>query len=102
MMQQRAAKRDGGHLQALEALHQKTSGNLRKNMETALVVSLWFIFNISLANFTKWLYLYGEICLEGPEEKCVFYKFPLAITVVHMLFSWVVCYIQIYYVRKSV
>jgi drug/metabolite transporter (DMT)-like permease len=82
-------------------LHLKTSG-ARKNLETAVVVTLWFVFNISLANFTKWLYLFGEICLEGPGHGCVLYKFPLAITVVHMLFSWAVCYIQIYYVRKPV
>lgn len=105
MIQQRPAKKQGGHLDALEALHQKTSGPQllqhfsRKSLETALVVAGWFIFNISLSNFTKWLYLYGEVC-DSASGSCTLYKFPLAITVVHMLFSWAICHIQIYYVRK--
>lgn len=98
--QQRDRERENHH-DALEALHQQSS-NARKQLETAVVVTLWFAFNISLANFTKWIYLYGEICLDGPGQGCVLYKFPVAITVVHMIFSWVVCHIHIYYVRKPV
>lgn len=106
-VQHRSAKKSGGHLDALEALHRKTSGPRflehfsRQGLETAVVVALWFVFNISLANFTKWLYMFGEICLDGPGKRCTLYKFPLAITVVHMIFSWAVCHVQIYYVRKS-
>jgi solute carrier family 35 protein E4 len=95
-----AVKKGNVHLASLEALHQKSAGT-SKAAETAIVVILWFFCNISLANFTKWLYVYGEICLDGQDSSCTMYKFPLAITVVHMVFSWCFCHIQIHYVRKQ-
>eukprot|EP00427_Karlodinium_veneficum_P011773 CAMPEP_0169084808 /NCGR_PEP_ID=MMETSP1015-20121227/12823_1 /TAXON_ID=342587 /ORGANISM="Karlodinium micrum, Strain CCMP2283" /LENGTH=400 /DNA_ID=CAMNT_0009144851 /DNA_START=515 /DNA_END=1717 /DNA_ORIENTATION=+ len=94
-----APKKGNIHLASLEALHQKSAGG-NQVVETAVVVLLWFFCNISLANFTKWLYVYGEIC-HGLEGRCTLYKFPLAITVVHMVFSWLLCYVQIYYVKKQ-
>lgn len=60
-----------------------------------MVIS-WFVLNISIASSTKWIFVAGEICVEA---KCALYKFPLAITVIHMLFSWFLCRIQIFYVR---
>lgn len=60
---------------------------------TALVVLAWFVLNISMASLTKWLFLYGLICV--PEDGCVAYRYPLAITVVHMLFSWAMCGVQL-------
>lgn len=64
--------------------------------ETALVVLSWFAFNICLGSLTKWTMLYGEICII---DDCQEYKFPLTITVVHMLFSWVMCRIFLFHIR---
>jgi len=69
------------------------------SFETGAVVLSWFVLNIAMGSSTKWIFLYGEICFEHPTE-CRTFKFPLAITVIHMIFSWVMCYIQLFYIRK--
>jgi len=74
-----------------------TKGNSR-NFETAVCVVLWFMFNIALGSLTKWTMLYGKIC---EHDVCHFYKFPLEITVVHMTFSWFMCYVYIFHIRKT-
>jgi len=62
------------------------------NLMTPCVVVSWFALNISIGNVMKWLYLYGEICMtEGEKPVCTKYKFPLTVTALHMLFSWVMC-----------
>lgn len=67
--------------------------------ETLAVVLSWFFLNIAMASSTKWIYVYGQICWAG--RACSAYKFPLSITVIHMVFSWTVCRVHIYHVRKS-
>lgn len=49
-----------------------------------------------MASSTKWIFVSGEICID---TKCTYYKFPLTITVIHMLFSWVVCRLHISWVQ---
>lgn len=61
----------------------------RYRIETTVVVLSWFVLNIAMASSTKWLFLYGLIC--SPAGDCEPYRFPLAITVVHMVFSWCMC-----------
>jgi drug/metabolite transporter (DMT)-like permease len=67
-------------------------------LRTVFVVISWFVLNISLANFTKWTFIYGEVCIKN---HCQQYKFPLTITVVHMLFSWGLCHLYIFYLSTS-
>eukprot|EP00929_Paragymnodinium_shiwhaense_P124015 TRINITY_DN9878_c0_g1_i1.p1 TRINITY_DN9878_c0_g1~~TRINITY_DN9878_c0_g1_i1.p1 ORF type:complete len:386 (-),score=60.56 TRINITY_DN9878_c0_g1_i1:251-1408(-) len=78
-------------------------------IETAFVVVSWFVLNIMMGCTTKWLFLYGNICKQPSSvklwgwpddgETCVQYKYPLAITVVHMVFSWRMCYFHIFVIR---
>jgi len=70
-----------------------------KVWETVAVIISWFVFNISMGNLTKWIYLYGEVCID---DVCSTYRFPLSITVIHMVFSWVLCRVQIYHIRGAV
>jgi len=62
---------------------------LRQQLETAAVVCSWFALNITIASSTKWIFEYGTICIE--DKGCTQYKFPVAITVIHMIFSWMLC-----------
>ncbi|CAJ1347255.1 unnamed protein product, partial [Effrenium voratum] len=71
-----------------------------KQLETGLVVISWFVLNISIASSTKWIFVQGKICIQ--DTGCQTYKFPIAITVIHMLFSWVLCRIYILTVRGGV
>mmetsp|Transcript_21158 Transcript_21158/g.49164 ORF Transcript_21158/g.49164 Transcript_21158/m.49164 type:complete len:336 (-) Transcript_21158:224-1231(-) len=65
-------------------------GVLRK----ALVVVVWFTFNVSMSTVMKWTYLYGKVCsLDG--ASCRVYKFPFMITAIHMLFSFCVCFVLV-------
>ena len=66
-------------------------------LETAAVVISWFVLNISISSSTKWIFVNGSICIEG--TGCTQYKFPVAITVIHMIFSWVLCRFYIFHVR---
>lgn len=71
-------------------------------METVAVICLWLASNISIGNITKWVYEYGSICAVGQSSKhCQTYKFPLAITALHMVCSWAFCYVYIFLVRSS-
>jgi drug/metabolite transporter (DMT)-like permease len=66
----------------------------RQSVETPLVVISWFVLNIAMGSSTKWLFIHGQICPD--EGVCVPYRFPLAITVVHMGFSWTMCRAHLY------
>lgn len=65
----------------------------RQGMETAGVVISWFFLNIAMGSSTKWLFIHGVVCPD--EGSCVHYRFPLAITVIHMGFSWTMCRVQL-------
>lgn len=75
------------------------------SLATAVVVAAWFVLNIAMGSSTKWLYIHGTVCrhkmIEDPsaEPDCVHYKFPLAITVLHMGFSWATCYVWLHQFR---
>lgn len=68
-------------------------------LHTAAAVLSWFILNIAMASSTKWIFLYGNICREDVPTQCVAFQFPLTITVIHMVFSWGMCHIQLHYFR---
>lgn len=53
------------------------------------MVASWFVLNTSIGSLMKWLYLHGEICLNG---ECTLYKYPLATTTVHTIFSGGLCW----------
>jgi len=63
---------------------------VNETLETALVVAAWFALNIAMGNTTKWLFLYGNVCKE--DTGCRSFKFPLTVTVIHMIFSWAMCH----------
>lgn len=67
--------------------------NSTSNLMTPFVIASWFVLNISIGNVMKWLYVYGEICVAGQAHVpvCTKYKYPLTVTVIHMLFSWACC-----------
>ena len=68
----------------------------RQRLETLLVILLGFALNISMAISTKWIFVHGDLCnVNG----CIQYKFPVAITVIHMIFSWFLCRMYIFHVR---
>lgn len=69
----------------------------RHSIELVVVIAAWFALNISMGSSTKWLFLYGRVCQKDGE--CSTFKFPLAITVVHMLASWGMCYVHIFFFR---
>lgn len=91
----------GGKPEKDGKLHHKEFLGAGKKAETALVVASWFFLNIAMASSTKWIFVYGQICTEGKASECRTYRFPLAITVIHMVFSWVVCHVHIYYIRGA-
>jgi solute carrier family 35 protein E4 len=70
---------------------------------TLFAVASWFILNIAVGSTTKWIFLYGQICTEetpGSEEgtTCKAFKYPLTITIIHMVFSWVMCFVQLNFI----
>lgn len=69
------------------------------------VVSAWFVLNVAMGSSTKWLYLHGNICRRTPdataEAHCTSYRFPLAITIIHMGFSWATCGLYLRLIRGS-
>lgn len=71
------------------------------NGRVAFTVCSWFVLNISIANVTKWTFLYGQICPGTLFGECEQFKFPLLVTVVHMLFCWGMCFIYLRYVRGT-
>jgi len=64
-----------------------------------LLVSVWFVWNITIGTLTKWILLYGQVCMA--EGSCQKYSFPLATTAIHMAVSWVTCYVYIFHIRRS-
>jgi len=72
----------------------------QKAIETCAVIALWLATNISIAIVMKWVYEYGKICIGG-QFPCQSYEFPLAITTLHMVFSWFFSYIYIFLLRRS-
>ena len=68
----------------------------RQRLETVAVILLGFALNISMAISTKWIFVHGDLCnVNG----CIQYKFPVAITVIHMIFSWFLCRMYIFHVH---
>lgn len=76
---------------------------MRHRLETLAVVLAWFVLNIAMGSSTKWIFVYGIICPRrgfSPEtDACHAFKFPLTITVLHMIFSWVMCRCYLLHVR---
>lgn len=71
---------------------------------TVGVVLTWFVLNIAMGCSTKWIFLHGRVCAgtTAPlKPDCKAFDFPLNITLVHMFFSWAMCYIQLVHVRKK-
>eukprot|EP00439_Symbiodinium_sp_Y106_P013389 s793_g1.t3 len=78
--------------------HDETKqGTWRRQLETAAVVSSWFVLNITIASSTKWIFVHGKICIQ--DRGCTQYQFPVAITVIHMIFSWLLCRVYIFQFR---
>lgn len=61
--------------------------------QTGIAVFTWFVLNISISNIVKWTFVYGKLCTQ--DGQCQTYKFPLTITAIHMLFSWVLCWMYL-------
>ncbi|CAE7613860.1 unnamed protein product [Symbiodinium sp. CCMP2456] len=72
-------------------------GTWRRQLETAAVVTSWFVLNIAIASSTKWIFVHGKICFQ--DKGCTRYQFPVAITVIHMIFSWLLCRVYIFQFR---
>ncbi|CAE7777082.1 unnamed protein product [Symbiodinium microadriaticum] len=72
-------------------------GTWRRQLETAAVVTSWFVLNIAIASSTKWIFVHGNICFQ--DRGCTRYQFPVAITVIHMIFSWLLCRVYIFQFR---
>ena len=81
------------------ALPKSDAVSVQSWLATAAVVISWFVLNISMSSSTKWIFVNGRICVEG--TGCTQYKFPLAITVIHMIFSWALCRFYIFHVRAD-
>jgi len=75
---------------------QATSG-----MATAVAVLAWFVLNIAMGSSTKWIFLHGKVCSEQRPDECHTFQFPLTITIIHMLFSWGMCFLQLHVVRGT-
>ena len=41
-----------------------SQGAWRRQLETAAVVTSWFVLNITIASSTKWIFVHGRICLQ--------------------------------------
>lgn len=80
-------------------------GGARRRLETFGVVLAWFVLNIAMGSSTKWIFVYGVICSvevsPGEGHSCHTYKFPLTITVLHMICSWIVCHVHIFYMTRT-
>jgi len=63
-------------------------------VETTLTILVWMGLNIAISTSTKWIFLYGKICEDGTDN-CEVFEFPLTITVLHMVFSWGMCWLQL-------
>ncbi|CAE7241594.1 unnamed protein product [Symbiodinium sp. CCMP2592] len=74
-------------------------GAWRRQLETAAVVTSWFVLNITIASSTKWIFVHGRICLQ--DKGCTTYQYPVAITVIHMIFSWMLCRVYIFQLRRG-
>ena len=44
-------------------------GNWQRQLETAAVVTSWFILNITIASSTKWIFVHGNICIQDLRAK---------------------------------
>eukprot|EP00403_Amphidinium_massartii_P006236 CAMPEP_0178382366 /NCGR_PEP_ID=MMETSP0689_2-20121128/6456_1 /TAXON_ID=160604 /ORGANISM="Amphidinium massartii, Strain CS-259" /LENGTH=476 /DNA_ID=CAMNT_0020002567 /DNA_START=43 /DNA_END=1473 /DNA_ORIENTATION=- len=55
----------------------------------ASAVALWFFLNISIGTLTKWIFLHCQVCASG--YGCRNFDFPLAMTVIHLTVSQMVC-----------
>lgn len=97
-----APGRHGGTLPPAARQKEASAGAavMDASAETALVVLAWFALNISIASSTKWIFLYGQICDVGGGA-CETFNFPLSITVIHMIFSWGMCWVQLKYFREK-
>ncbi|CAE7831248.1 unnamed protein product [Symbiodinium microadriaticum] len=90
-------------------------GTWRRQLETAAVVTSWFVLNITIASSTKWIFVHGRICsvstsppkqqlataLQAKDKGCTTYQYPVAITVIHMIFSWMLCRVYIFQLRRG-
>lgn len=83
----RAPRRDGNTLGTMISCSKATA-------QTLAVVASWFFLNIAMGSSTKWIFLYAKICMEETKQ-CYAFKFPLTITVIHMVFSWAMCWCQL-------
>eukprot|EP00439_Symbiodinium_sp_Y106_P068977 s2915_g11.t2 len=77
----------------------ETKGAWRRQLETAAVVTSWFVLNITIVSSTKWIFVHGRICLQ--DKGCTTYQYPVAITVIHMIFSWMLCRVYIFQLRRG-
>ncbi|CAE7532022.1 unnamed protein product [Symbiodinium natans] len=77
--------------------NETNQGNWQRQLETAAVVTSWFILNITIASSTKWIFVHGNICIQ--DKGCQKYEYPVAITVIHMIFSWMLCRVYIFQIR---
>jgi len=69
-------------------------------LQTVLTIVVWFILNISISNVTKWTYVHGKVCVKE-YYGCEHFKFPFMVTVVHMIFCWVMCYIYLKCIKQT-
>ncbi|OLP99764.1 putative sugar phosphate/phosphate translocator [Symbiodinium microadriaticum] len=180
------AKKCSGHSLNSCAFSQ---GTWRRQLETAAVVTSWFVLNITIASSTKWIFVHGRICsvpchanhlhehfyehlnmsiyhvalappsqlvrcdkawtqassrslgtmtrqtlqletsvfvrswglalnstshvhrpihtgrhihnLKTNDKGCTTYQYPVAITVIHMIFSWMLCRVYIFQLRRG-
>eukprot|EP00927_Polykrikos_kofoidii_P050101 TRINITY_DN44039_c0_g1_i1.p1 TRINITY_DN44039_c0_g1~~TRINITY_DN44039_c0_g1_i1.p1 ORF type:complete len:392 (+),score=56.49 TRINITY_DN44039_c0_g1_i1:149-1324(+) len=84
-----------------------TSSKKKNFCETVVVVLSWFFLNIAMGSSTKWIFVHAKLCKKPDldllgwqkDEECKTFKYPVVITVIHMLFSWCMCYIHIFYIR---
>jgi len=77
------------------------AAKINGSMGTALAVFSWFLLNIAMGSSTKWIFLYGKVCSEQQLDECQTFKFPLSITIIHMLFSWGMCSMQLHLIRRT-
>jgi len=71
------------------------------SMATATAIVSWFLLNIAIGSSTKWIFLYGKVCSAHQPDECQTFKFPLTITIIHMLFSWGMCFVQLHLIRGT-
>ncbi|CAK0873129.1 unnamed protein product, partial [Prorocentrum cordatum] len=64
-----------------------------------IFVAFWFLLNISIGIVTKSLFLNEQVCLR--EYGCHNFKFPLAMTCIHLMTTQVFTYIHVFVIRGS-